>query len=201
MGQWQEALRLLDEMKKNNIAPDTITYSAAISACEKGGQSQEALRLLDEMKKNNIPPNTITYNAAISACEKGGQWQEALRLLDEMKKNNIAPNTITYNAAISACEKGEQWQEALRLLDEMESKKLLPREITVASIIDFHGFCLSICKIYLRKYVGLKIIRKIIVGKGKHSVDCPVLKQGLLDFLGKNYAGILKCEEDAKNSG
>ena len=36
--QWQEALRLLDEMKKNKIAPNTITYSALISACEKGEQ-------------------------------------------------------------------------------------------------------------------------------------------------------------------
>ena len=32
------ALRLLEEMKANRITPDTITYSAAISACEKAGE-------------------------------------------------------------------------------------------------------------------------------------------------------------------
>ena len=118
-----------------------------------------------------------------------------------MKKNNIAPDTITYSAAISACEKGGQWQEALRLLDEMECKNLLPREITDYSIIDFHNFRLSLCKVYLRKYVGKKSIRKIIVGKGKHSVNGPVLKQGVLEFMGENYGDILKCEEDANNAG
>merc|ERR1712137_1450706 len=192
---------LLDEMKKNNIAPNTITYNAAISACEKGEQWQEALRLLNELKKTNIAPDTITYSAAISGCQKGWQWQEALRLLDEMKKNNIAPDTITYSVAIFACEKGERWQEGLTLLDEMESKNLLPRAISLHPIIDFHGFTLSLCKVYLRKYLEKKVIRKVIVGKGKHSIEYPVLKEGLLHFLEDNYTDIVKCEEDAVNEG
>jgi len=53
----------------------------------------------------------------------------------------------------------------------------------------------------LRKYIGEKIIRKIIVGKGKHSLNGPVLKEGVLQFLGENYGGILKCEEDVANAG
>ena len=153
------------------------------------------------MKKNNIAPNTITYNALISACAKGEQWQEALRLLDEMKKNNIAPDTITYSALISACEKGGEVQQGLNLLDELESKSLLPRNITVQPIIDFHNFSLSLCKLYLRKYIGERIIRKIIVGKGKHSDNGPVLKKGVLQFLIENYADTIKCEEDAVNAG
>ena len=53
------------------IPADTITYSAAISACEKGGQWQRALQLLEDMQAKGIPADTITYSAAISACEKG----------------------------------------------------------------------------------------------------------------------------------
>ena len=78
---------------------------------------------------------------------------------------------------------------------------MLPREIIDYSTIDFHNFCLSLCKVFLRKYIGKKIIRKIIVGKGKHSVNGPVLKQGVLEFIGENYGSILKCEEDAINAG
>ena len=57
-------------MERKNIPRDTVTYNAAISACEKGGQWQTALDLLTEMERKSIPRNTITYNAAISACEK-----------------------------------------------------------------------------------------------------------------------------------
>ena len=69
------ALTLLQEMKDSGITPDTITFSAAISACEKAGGNDamtNALTLLQEMKDSGIKPNTITYKAAISACEKEG---------------------------------------------------------------------------------------------------------------------------------
>ena len=62
-------------MKQEGITPDTITYSAAISACEKAGGNDgmtHALTLLKEMKDSEIKTNTITFSAAISACEKAG---------------------------------------------------------------------------------------------------------------------------------
>ena len=63
------------------IHKDVITYSAAISACEKGQQWRLALGLLAEMAFVKVAKHVITYSAAISACEKGHQWQPALGLL------------------------------------------------------------------------------------------------------------------------
>ena len=48
-----------------------ISFSAAISACEKGGQWERALSLLGKMRKAGITSNVISFSAAISACEKG----------------------------------------------------------------------------------------------------------------------------------
>ena len=81
-----------------------ITYSAAISACEKGQKPQQALHLLQEMQLRGLLPNVITYNAAVSACEKGHKPQQALHLLQEMLLRGLLPSVFTYNAAISACE-------------------------------------------------------------------------------------------------
>merc|ERR1712190_431614 len=87
------------------LVPDVITYSAAISACEKGQRPQEALHLLQEMQLRGLVPDVITYSAAISACEKGQQPQQVLHLLQEMQLRGLVPNVITYNAAsISAWE-------------------------------------------------------------------------------------------------
>ena len=73
-----------------------ISFSVAISACEKGGQWQRALALFDDMRKvgvtrrlesicrAGVTPSVISFSAANSACEKGGQWQQALPLLDEL---------------------------------------------------------------------------------------------------------------------
>ena len=77
-GQWEHALRLLEEMGGRGVERNTITYNAAISACAKGGQWEHALWLLEEMGTRGVERDTITYSAAISACEQGGQFMQAV---------------------------------------------------------------------------------------------------------------------------
>ena len=63
------------------IEPNTVTYSSAISACEKDANWQRALHLLAAMGRTAIEPNAITCSSAIIACENGADWQRALDLL------------------------------------------------------------------------------------------------------------------------
>ena len=86
---------------------DVVSYSAAITACEKGGRWQHAFALLQTMCDERIWPDTTSYNAAISACEKGKHWELALELLRECKTWTTS-DAISCSAAISACEKDGQ---------------------------------------------------------------------------------------------
>jgi hypothetical protein len=52
-----------------DLLPNVFTYSAAISACEKGEQWRQALGVLVWMQEADVMPSVITYNGAISACE------------------------------------------------------------------------------------------------------------------------------------
>ena len=76
------ALALFYDARRRGIELDLILYSAAISACERGGLWKRALQLLDEMQHRGIEPNVISFSAAISACEKGEQWERGLQLLN-----------------------------------------------------------------------------------------------------------------------
>jgi pentatricopeptide repeat protein len=67
-------------MQVRGLAPNVITYSAVISACEKGQQPERVLQLLDEMQVRGPTPNEITYSATISDCVKGQQSVRALVL-------------------------------------------------------------------------------------------------------------------------
>ena len=60
-------------MQQWHMKLGTITYSAAISACEKGQQWITSTTLLREMQQWHMKLDTITYNAAISAFEEGQQ--------------------------------------------------------------------------------------------------------------------------------
>ena len=53
------------------LTSDVVSYSAGISACEKGKHWQGALRLLQEMLQRSLTPDVVSHNAAISACDKG----------------------------------------------------------------------------------------------------------------------------------
>ncbi|HET9644124.1 MAG TPA: hypothetical protein VFP68_12365 [Burkholderiaceae bacterium] len=111
------------------VFPNTITYNAAISACEKAGRADKALELFDHLQTHgparSVFPNTITYSAAISACEKAGWADKALELFDHLQTHgpalSVFPNTITYNAAISACEKAGRADKALELFDHLQT--------------------------------------------------------------------------------
>lgn len=65
------ALLLFEEVWSRHLKPDVISYSAALSACQKGEQWLAALTLLKEMRNQTIRPNEATYCTAISASEKG----------------------------------------------------------------------------------------------------------------------------------
>ena len=61
-------------MQDTGVTRDVISFSAAISACEKGGRWEQALSLLKEMLDAGVALDVISFSAAMSACEKGGQW-------------------------------------------------------------------------------------------------------------------------------
>ncbi|MDB0542748.1 hypothetical protein LBW62_16325 [Ralstonia solanacearum] len=149
-GDFTRSMELLQAVKDAGICPNVVTYSAAISACEKAGRVDEALALLNELKAMGgddpmMRPNVVTYSAAISACEKAGRADHALALLGELKvlagrDPTMRPNVVTYSAAISACEKAGWADHALALLDELRAQAgcdeaLRPNAITYSAAI------------------------------------------------------------------
>ena len=52
-----------------------VSFSACISACEKGKQWEGALGLLQEMEHQLLTLDAVSFSASISACEEGKQWE------------------------------------------------------------------------------------------------------------------------------
>ncbi|CAE7209315.1 unnamed protein product, partial [Symbiodinium pilosum] len=75
---------LLSEMVQGTVAPDLISFSATIRACEKGGAWHMALYLLSQMPMARIAADVISVSTGISACELGGQSQMAPYLFAQM---------------------------------------------------------------------------------------------------------------------
>ena len=76
-------------MQQAGVKRNTITYNAAIQACQRGGAWQEAVHLAQQMQAQRIPRDTITFNSLIRACEGAGQWQTAFDFMKEMKMDEM----------------------------------------------------------------------------------------------------------------
>ncbi|CAK0868361.1 unnamed protein product [Prorocentrum cordatum] len=137
-------------IRDHGNGPPPLSYSAGISACEKGEQWLQALWLLGKAREIKLEPNIISYSAAISACEKSGKWQQALSLFGELREARLDPDVVSFGAAISACEKGGQWQRALVLLGvlretqvDLDTRSLEPLGQALALLRELRGLRLE----------------------------------------------------------
>ena len=136
VGRWERALVLLESMRAQHIWPNVVSYSAAISACEKKGEWQQALQLLEAMHEHRVSPNDITFNSAISSCELYGQWLVAVDLLRLMPALQVSPDVISFNSALTSCEGTGFWQLALSMLLEMRLLHLAPNIRSCNSVMN-----------------------------------------------------------------
>jgi pentatricopeptide repeat protein len=130
---------VFDSMAAAGVEANVFTYSALISAMEKGGQWEQAQRVFDGMVAAGMQPNVATYGALITAMEKGGQWEQAQRVFDSMAAAGVEPSDVTYSALISALEQAGQWEQALRMFDGMWAAGVEPSEITYSALIGALG--------------------------------------------------------------
>ncbi|CAJ1331931.1 unnamed protein product [Effrenium voratum] len=118
-------LRLLNDIRRQDLSPDVRACNTAIGALACSGLWEEALHVLGSMGRLTRP-DIVTMNSAISACAKSSKWIKAIQLLDVSKHVQQGPDMFTYGAAIRACE--GNWRVAVQLLDEMQEGKLQPNE-------------------------------------------------------------------------
>ncbi|CAK0903291.1 unnamed protein product [Prorocentrum cordatum] len=124
-------------MREAKLELTVISYSAGISACEKGEQWQRALALLSEIWEVKLEPDVISYSAGISACKKGKQWQWALALLSEMREAKLEPNRDAGGEAGARRHQLQRWdqlvQERRAVAMGMREAKLEPNVISFSA--------------------------------------------------------------------
>ncbi|CAE7852416.1 EMB2654 [Symbiodinium necroappetens] len=113
-----------------SVQPNTITYNAIISACEKAAQWLPIPHLLEDAKLQHLQLTVVTYNTVISATRTSGRWQLVLSFMQEMLWNSIPWDIITYNSGINALGHCHCWAVALSLLHDAEDEDFTTNTIT-----------------------------------------------------------------------
>jgi pentatricopeptide repeat protein len=129
-GHWEEALGMLEEMKRIGMVPDQAAYNCALSACSKGKQLERCEQLLREMKEKGMEWDVYTFSSMIDAAKSCGKIDAAKKYFDDIPDKVTRNNPFIYGSMMSAYSKCSQWKEALEWFDQMRTKKI-PRNTVV----------------------------------------------------------------------
>eukprot|EP00929_Paragymnodinium_shiwhaense_P008317 TRINITY_DN112269_c0_g1_i1.p1 TRINITY_DN112269_c0_g1~~TRINITY_DN112269_c0_g1_i1.p1 ORF type:complete len:557 (-),score=108.65 TRINITY_DN112269_c0_g1_i1:153-1691(-) len=122
-GLWKEVLRVLDDLRREDIVPDEALYRTGLRVCARGGLNKAAARLLSEMRANSVAPDALAFCDAAAATAGASYPREAFKLIVEDLRARrsqgarglVAPRTLLED-------------EARELLSEMWRKRLDPPE-------------------------------------------------------------------------
>lgn len=134
-GSSDQAVQCLDQMTKEGLQPNVISYAAAMSACR--DKPDVVISLLDRMTSENIEPNTVLLTAAINSLARAGAEysNRAYELLKSMEANGPEPNIYTYNTITRAFAEVGKLNEAVEVIAKIKERGLLPDQFTFTTLL------------------------------------------------------------------
>jgi pentatricopeptide repeat protein len=101
--EWEEARRLLEDMRQEGTEPGVVTWNTLISSYARSGDLDVALELLEQMEESGVEPDVVTWTSLVSGFVHRDRGDEALQCFIRMRLAGVEPNGMTIACAISAC--------------------------------------------------------------------------------------------------
>lgn len=100
-GHGEEAIYLFSRMEEVGLRPDSMSFSAILSACSHRGLLQKGQELFDKMVSfYNIAPTMEHYGCMVDLLGRAGKIEEAYRFIRSMP---MEPNAVILRSYLSAC--------------------------------------------------------------------------------------------------
>nr|CAB3501172.1 unnamed protein product [Digitaria exilis] len=98
----ERAKSVMNEMRRNGLCPDLISWSILIDIHGTSQNRDGAVQALRRMQRIGMKLNVSAYTVAIKACVANKDLKLALHLFDEMKTHQLKPNLVTYKTLLTA---------------------------------------------------------------------------------------------------
>ncbi|XP_062232269.1 pentatricopeptide repeat-containing protein At4g01030, mitochondrial [Phragmites australis] len=102
-GQFDRALELVEEMKRNRLDPDITTWNGLITGYSMNGLSSQAVLLLRQIKAIGLVPNVVSWTSLISGSCHNGEYEDSFYFFNEMQKDGVQPSLVTMSVLLRAC--------------------------------------------------------------------------------------------------
>ncbi|KAL1219282.1 Pentatricopeptide repeat-containing protein [Cardamine amara subsp. amara] len=99
-GNFVMSVKLFDEMLKEGIEPNAVTFLGVLSACAHGGLVEKSWMYLKLMQECKIVPELKHYASVADCMSRAGLLEEAEKFLEDMP---VEPDEAVLGAVLSGC--------------------------------------------------------------------------------------------------
>lgn len=180
-----KALQLYEQMGKEGVQPNSLTFVTALQACGMLGEANDLANRdhsnVDVVKRGKavhadawaqgFKSDVIVGSTLISMYGKCGSIEDAVNVFDGLSQRDV----VAWTAMLAAYARQGEVQKALELYRQMQDEGLSPDDCTLVCILQMSG-----------NTGGLEICRQIhhkLVSSTKH--NNPVLVSNLIHAYGK----------------
>lgn len=120
-GDGVKALELFDQMGKEGMVADSVSYLAVLCACNHAGMVEDGVRLFESMTMRGVSRNVKHYGSVVDLLGRAGRLQEAYDIVNEMP---MVPDLVLWQTLLGASKtygNVEMAEKASRKLEEMGS--------------------------------------------------------------------------------
>ncbi|KAI5070709.1 hypothetical protein GOP47_0015052 [Adiantum capillus-veneris] len=172
-GQGQQALECYEQMQREGIPPDAVTYASILKACAVIGAVDKGKQIHDEISRQGLLERSIVLGGAlVDMYAKCGALSEARAVLEKLPSRQV----VSWSALISGYVEEGQGQQAIECFEQMLHEGILPDAVTYVSILKA---CAAIGAVDKGKQIDDEIARQ---GLLQHDM---VLGSALVDMYAK----------------
>ncbi|CAK9174179.1 unnamed protein product [Ilex paraguariensis] len=120
-GDGVKALELFKQMVQAGAVPDSVSYLAALCACNHAGMVDEGVRLFESMAVCGVSRNVKHYGSVVDLLGRAGRLEEAYKIINSMP---MVPDVVLWQTLLGACKtygNVDMAEKASRKLVEMGS--------------------------------------------------------------------------------
>ncbi|TXG54944.1 hypothetical protein EZV62_020200 [Acer yangbiense] len=130
-GQFEEGLKLFNEMHRADVSADQSTFASILKASANLASLSLGKQLHSFVIRSGFMTNVFSGSALLDMYAKCGSVKEAIQIFQEMPERNI----VSWNALISAYAQNGDGEATLRSFEEMIRSGFQPNSVSFLSVV------------------------------------------------------------------
>mmetsp|Transcript_74189 Transcript_74189/g.131181 ORF Transcript_74189/g.131181 Transcript_74189/m.131181 type:complete len:1057 (-) Transcript_74189:25-3195(-) len=128
------AFAVIQQLRENNVAPDSIALNCVVDVCVKAGDIKRAEQLVAEMEELKLE-DIVTYNTLLKGYCQKHNIKAAKELLEKMAAAGKQPNDVSYNCLLNSLSSNGNYKDCWDIVEKMEKSNVKPDHYTASILL------------------------------------------------------------------